>query len=171
MLCSLHCSLLHYVFSCAFLLLCFAHRTALRFCSLLHYVFGLNKWVAVCNSQLKFFFRYPHYRPWRPTGDVDARVHILTATTLGRGRVASPTLGRLNPEESPQYSFYRRLSGPQDQSGHERAKKNLHPSDTRDWTRAIQPVAQRLAAWDTWPTSFYKKLMKSYLRSTISEDI
>ena len=25
---------------------------------------------------------------------------------------------------------YRRLSGPQDQSGHEGAKKNLHPSDT-----------------------------------------
>ena len=45
------------------------------------------------------------------------------------------------PEESPRYSFYRRLSGPQDQSGHERAKKNLHPSDT--W--AVQPVAQRLA--------------------------
>ena len=32
------------------------------------------------------------------------------------------------PEESPRYSFYRRLSGPQDQSGHEGVKKNLHPS-------------------------------------------
>ena len=75
-------------------------------------------------------------------GDVDARVHIFTATALGRRRVASPTLGRLYPEESPRYSFYRRLSGPQDQSGHEGAQKNLHPSDTR----AVQPVAQRLAA-------------------------
>ena len=55
------------------------------------------------------------------------------------------------PEERPRYSFYRRLSGPQDQSGHEGAKKNLHPSDTRDRTRAVQPVAQRLAAWATWP--------------------
>ena len=62
-------------------------------------------------------------------GDVDARVHIFTATALGRGRVASPTLGCLYPRESPQYSFYRRLSGPQDQSEHEGAKKNLHPSD------------------------------------------
>ena len=79
-------------------------------------------------------------------GDMDARVHILTATALGRGRVASPTLGRLYPRESPRYSFYRRLSGPQDQSGHEGAKKNLHPSDTRDRTRAVQTVAQRLAA-------------------------
>ena len=26
-------------------------------------------------------------------------------------------------------------------------KKNLDPSDTR----AVQPVAQRLAAWATWP--------------------
>ena len=72
---------------------------------------------------------------------------INTATALGRGRVASPTLGRLlPPEESPRYSFYRRLSGPQDQSGHEGAKKILHPSDTRDPTRDVQPVAQRLAA-------------------------
>ena len=32
------------------------------------------------------------------------------------------------PGESPRYSFGRRLSGPQDQSGHEGAKKNLrHP--------------------------------------------
>ena len=62
-----------------------------------------------------------------------------TATALGRGRVASPTLGRLYPEESPRYSFYMRLSGPQDQSGHEAVKKNLHPSDTRHRTRAVQP--------------------------------
>ena len=79
-------------------------------------------------------------------GDVDARVHIFTATALGRGRVASPTLGHLYPRESAQYSFYRRLSGPQDQSGHEGAKKNIHSSDTQDRTRAVQPVAQRLAA-------------------------
>ena len=72
--------------------------------------------------------------------------HIFTATALRRGRVASPTLGRLYPGEIPRYSFYRRLSGPQGQSGHEGLKKNLHPSDTRDRTRAIQPVAQRLAA-------------------------
>ena len=77
---------------------------------------------------------------------MDARVHIFTAMALGRGRVASPTLGRLYPQESPRYSFYRRLSEPLDQSGHEGAKKNLHPSDTRDRTRTVQPVAQRLAA-------------------------
>ena len=34
-------------------------------------------------------------------GDVDARVHIYTATALGRGRVASSTLGRFYPGESP----------------------------------------------------------------------
>ena len=79
-------------------------------------------------------------------GDVDARVHIFTDTALGRGRVASPTLGRLYPRGKPRYSFYRRLSGPQDQSGHEGVKKNLHPTDTRDRTRAVQLVAQRLAA-------------------------
>ena len=84
-------------------------------------------------------------------GDVHARVHIYTATALGRGRVASPMLGRLYPRESTRCSFYRRLSGPQDQSGHEGVKKKLHPSDIRDRTRAVQPVVKRLAAWPTWP--------------------
>ena len=55
------------------------------------------------------------------------------------------------PGESPRYSFYRRLSGSQDQSGHKEVKKNVQPSDTRDRTRAVQPVPQHLAAWATWP--------------------
>ena len=49
--------------------------------------------------------------------------------------------------ESPRYSFYRRLSLPQGQSGHEGVKKILHSSDTRNQTRAVQPVAKRLAAF------------------------
>ena len=56
-------------------------------------------------------------------GAVVARVHIYLATALGRGKVASSTLGRLYPGESLRYSFYRRLSGPQDQAGHEGVKK------------------------------------------------
>ena len=47
---------------------------------------------------------------------------------------------------------YRRLRVHQDRSDHEEEKTNLHPSDTRDRTRAVQPVAKRLAAWATWPT-------------------
>ena len=39
-------------------------------------------------------------------------------------------------------------------SGHEGPKKNLHPSDTR----AVQPVAQRLAARATWPTIYIKTI-------------
>ena len=77
---------------------------------------------------------------------------IFTATALERGRFASPMLGLFYSRESPQYSFYRRLSGPQDQSGYEEVKKTLHPSDTRDRTRVVQPIAKRLAAWATWPT-------------------
>ena len=61
-----------------------------------------------------------------------------------------PTLGRLYPRGRPRYEFYWRLSGPQDQSGHEGAKKNLHPCNTRDRTRLIKPVAKHLAAWATW---------------------
>ena len=54
-------------------------------------------------------------------GDVDARVHIFTATALGSVRMASSTLGRLFPWKVL-YSFYRRLSGSQGQSGYERVK-------------------------------------------------
>ena len=44
--------------------------------------------------------------------------HNHTATALGRHRVDSSTLDPLYPGDSPMYSFCRRLSGPQDQSGH-----------------------------------------------------
>ena len=57
------------------------------------------------------------------------------------------------PGENTPYSFYRRLSGPQDQSGHVGVKKNLHPSNTQDRTQAVQPIAKHLAAWATWSPS------------------
>ena len=64
--------------------------------------------------------------------DLDAKIPIYTASALGRGRIANPTLGRVYPQEKPRYSFYRRLSGLQDQSGHEGVKKNLHPGSNLD---------------------------------------
>ena len=51
-----------------------------------------------------------------------------------------------NSGESHRYTFYRTLSVPQDQSGDEGVKKNLHPSDTRDRNRVVQPELKRLAA-------------------------
>ena len=80
---------------------------------------------------------------------MDARVHVFTATALEIGWLVLCSAA-FTPGEIPRYSFYRMLSGPQDQSGHEGVKKNLHPSDTRDRTRAVQPVAKRLAACATW---------------------
>ena len=58
------------------------------------------------------------------------------------------------PRGHLRYSFYKRLSGPQDRFGLWGMKKNLYPSDTRDRTWAIQPVVKRLATWATWPTLF-----------------
>ena len=58
--------------------------------------------------------------------DVDARIHIYTATAPGRSRVASTMLNRFYPRGKARYSFYMRLGGPQDQSGHEGVKKH-HP--------------------------------------------
>ena len=77
--------------------------------------------------------------------DVDARVHIYTAMALRRGRVASPTRGGLYPQGNFLVLIYRRLSGPQGQSGHEGVKKNLHPFDTWDQTRIVQSIAKHLA--------------------------
>ena len=76
--------------------------------------------------------------------DVDARVYMYTAMTLRRGRVISPTLDRVYPLESPKYSFRKRLSEPQDQSGHVRGMENLHPTATRERTLTVQPVAKHL---------------------------
>ena len=49
--------------------------------------------------------------------------YVYTAMALGKGRMASPTLGRLYPR----YSFYSRLSGPQEQSGYQGLKKISTP--------------------------------------------
>ena len=56
-------------------------------------------------------------------------------------RVAGLTFGRRYPG-----THFRRLSEPQDQHGHETAKKSLYPSAAGDPTPADQPVAKRLAA-------------------------
>ena len=79
-------------------------------------------------------------------GECGCKGPLYPAMALGRGRVASPMLGHLYPQESPWYSFYRRLSGPQDQSGHEGVKKNLHLFDTGDQTWAIRHIVKHLAA-------------------------
>ena len=54
-----------------------------------------------------------------PLGDVHEKVHIYTPTVLRRGRVTSPTLGRIFLADIHQYSFLSRLSAPQDQSGYD----------------------------------------------------
>ena len=52
-----------------------------------------------------------------------AHTYEYTAMSLGKVRVASRTLGHLYPR----YSFYRRLSGSQEQSGHEGVKEISTP--------------------------------------------
>ena len=58
------------------------------------------------------------------------RLTYSQPTALGRGRVASRTLGGLyHNGEAPGTHVYRRLSEHQEQSRHERVKKTLHPSE------------------------------------------
>ena len=58
--------------------------------------------------------------------------HIHSHGTRMRQDGQSCTRPPSPPGKFPGTHFYRRLSGPQDQSGHEGVKKNLHRSDTRD---------------------------------------
>ena len=57
------------------------------------------------------------------------------------------------PPGKPAVLIMKEAEWSQNQFGQE-VKKNLYPSDTRDWNRAVQPVAKRLAAWATWATNF-----------------
>ena len=113
---------------------------------------------------------YPHYRPWRPMGDVHARFHIYTATALGRGRVANPTLNCLYPPgKASSFHFIGGLVDPR-ASLDTKVWNSCHPltddddlddiwwpydnrgkiCDIRDWIWAVQPVVKHLAAWTTW---------------------
>ena len=65
------------------------------FCSKTNVISDFNVSHKEWTIQVNLRYRYLHYRPWRTTADVHTRVHINTAMALGRGRVASPTLGRL----------------------------------------------------------------------------
>ena len=90
---------------------------------------------------------------------------------LASGWVVSLTLGRLYSlgKPPPRYSMYRTLSGPQDHSRHEVVKKNLHPSDTLDQTRAVQPVAKSiLGDLSGPPYCDMRRLNQSFPRSIIS---
>ena len=60
-------------------------------------------------------------------GHVDARVHIYRATVLEEVGWIVIRSAASTPGGSPWYSFYRRVSGPQDQSGYEGMKENLPP--------------------------------------------
>ena len=86
--------------------------------------------------------------------------HLYTAMALGRVMVAGTMVGRLYPW----YSFCRRLREPQDQSGYEGVKKNLHPSDTQDWTRAVRSIAKCHAAWATLSIKYIKVYSKFITR-------
>ena len=56
--------------------------------------------------------------------------------------VTCPTIDRLYPGEILGTNFMGGSVDPQGQSGHEGVKKNLHPTNTRERTRAVQPVAK-----------------------------
>ena len=91
----------------------------------------------------------PHYRPWRTTGDVGARIHIFAATALGRGRIASARLGSLYPQESRCIYFTGGWVSPRVWMNTKEGKYISTPSGSNPGHPAL--VAKRLASWATWP--------------------
>ena len=78
-----------------------------------------------------------------------------------RGEWSATCPGRTLPPGKTRYPLYRRLGGPQGQSGR---TENHVP--TGIWSRTVQPVASRSADWATWPTLwqyvFYKHVRATY---------
>ena len=69
-------------------------------------------------------------------GDVNAKVHIYTATALGRGRVADPKLGRLYPGESHSLILLEAEWTPEPVLTRRNEEKSPR-TDTWDRTRAV----------------------------------
>ena len=93
----------------------------------------------------------PHYRPWRPDGDVDARVHIFAARALLRRRVASLMLGHLYPPGKVPVLILQEAEltpGPVwIRSSEEKSPPLLHPGLN---PQAVQPTAKFLTTWANW---------------------
>ena len=68
-------------------------------------------------------------------------------TALEGGEWSAPRPGRTLPPEKTQYPLYRRLGGPQGQSGR---VENLFPTGIR--SRTARPVVSRYTDWATRPT-------------------
>ena len=103
----------------------------------------------------------PHYRTWRPTGDVAARVHIFTAMALGRGRVASPTLGRVYPRGKPPVLVLQEAewtSGPVwTRRSEEKSPPHRHPG-SNPGRPARSPAPCRLSNLDIYGSILFKFL-------------
>ena len=88
----------------------------------------------------------------------------MTAALEG-GEWSAARPGHTLPQAKTQYPLYRRLGGPQGQSGR---AENLVPTGIR--SRTIQPVVSRYTNWATWPTSLWCGFMKCSLWLLCGED-
>ena len=82
-------------------------------------------------------------------------IYIQKAPALGRGRVASSTIGRLYPGEITRFLFYRRLNGPQDQSRHEGVKKFSNSPRTGIEPVPSSPQPSALSQYIVWSIFIY----------------
>jgi len=84
-----------------------------------------------------------------PRGWVEVKLYSSITTALEGGEWSAACPGCTLPPGKTQYPFYRRLGGPQGQSGH---TENLAPTMIRSQT--IQPVVSRYEDWATRSTGY-----------------
>jgi hypothetical protein len=84
---------------------------------------------------------------------------MTTALEGGEGSASRP--GRSLPLGKTWYPLYRRLGGPQDQSG--QVRKISLPPGFDPWT--VQPVARRYADYATRPTKYMSDTVKTDLHT------
>ena len=82
---------------------------------------------------------------------------------LEGGEWSAARPGRTLPPGKTRYPFYRRMGGPQGQSGR---AENLVPTGIRSWT--VQPVVSRYTDWATRPTILRLSWKIYQLRPTLA---
>ena len=117
----------------------------------------ITKYIYVFNHKGKSK-RYPHYRPWRPIGDVDARIHIFAATTLEEVRWLALRSSDFTSWKAPVPIWWESEWNPGPDSTRTSEEKSL-PLRRQGSNRVVQPLAKRLAAWATWSTIFNLKVI------------
>jgi hypothetical protein len=100
-------------------------------------------------------------------GGVEVELYPSLPTALEGGEGSASCPGRSLPPGKIWYHLYRRLGGPQSQSG--QVRKILPPPGFNP--RTIQPIASRYTDWATWPTEVTWQYLKLNTCSSVVYEV